>query len=327
MADTLRLFHSLWGTPKSQWDSFFSRIRQRGFAGVEASLSDIHFDDGTGPATDRFFRLLKENNLDWICGIYTSWDDYATAWSHSQNADPAHHIAQFRTQLSVLAHSPSIRRIPVHINSHTGSDCLAEAEAAQVFEGVLEVQRELLPVVNERAAKEGRGTLRIRVSHETHRGRILFSPWAALRLASRFTAPRPLADDGRLLFTLDLSHWVVVSERLLPVDILRPVLEATAHVHARAGTPQHPQVDDPASAADAEWVAAFDAVWSEVWRAQRGRGEVSTVTPEYGPVDEGGYMRQVVVSQTGDRRVEKELHPLIEDEAVRLRTVFSASVP
>jgi hypothetical protein len=59
------------------------------------------------------------------------------------------------------------------------------------------------------------------VSHETHRGRILYSPWTALGV---------IKEVPDLTFTLDLSHWIVVAERLIDVETLMPVLTRTKRI-------------------------------------------------------------------------------------------------
>lgn len=102
----------------------------------------------------------------------------------------------------------------------------------------------------------------IPISHETHRGRILYSPFVALRVADAFPSIR---------FTLDLSHWVVVAERKIDVDLLAPIISRTLHVHARIGTSQAPQVADPRGEGVAEWRGYFEDVWGGLFEA----GEVS----------------------------------------------------
>jgi hypothetical protein len=63
-------FRSLWGLPSTDWTTEFEKLSDK-FDGVEASLSDIGY-----PNTDRFFSALNAAKLNWICGIYTGWDDY-----------------------------------------------------------------------------------------------------------------------------------------------------------------------------------------------------------------------------------------------------------
>lgn len=118
----------------------------------------------------------------------------------------------------------------------------------------------------------------VRVGFETHRSRSLFHP-TITRALLRETPPIEL--------TLDLSHWCVVTERLvldeLP-DVLALVAERALHVQPRVGYDQGAQVPDPRSPL---WDAPLQAHlrwWRAVWESQRRRGFARcTMTPEFGP--------------------------------------------
>ncbi len=114
-------------------------------------------------------------------------------------------------------------------------------------------------------------------SFEIHRATSLYSPWVTLEI---------IAQVPHLRFTADLSHWVVVCERLLdhPADDLSPFLTRVHHVQARVGYDQGPQVPHPAAPEYARELAWHQAAWEAVWAAQRARGQaVTTLTPEFGP--------------------------------------------
>ena len=114
-------------------------------------------------------------------------------------------------------------------------------------------------------------------SFETHRATSLYSPWVTLEL---------IAQVSHLRFTADLSHWVVVAERLLdhPCDDLTPFLSRVHHVQARVGYDQGPQVPHPAAPEYAAALAWHQAQWQTIWATQRAAGRaVTTVTPEFGP--------------------------------------------
>lgn len=114
-------------------------------------------------------------------------------------------------------------------------------------------------------------------SFEIHRATSLYSPWVTLDV---------IAQLPDLRFTADLSHWVVVCERLLddPADDLSPFLERVHHVQARVGYDQGPQVPHPAAPEYAAQLAWHRAQWEAVWAAQLARGQaVTTLTPEFGP--------------------------------------------
>ncbi|MGY2893835.1 sugar phosphate isomerase/epimerase family protein [Deinococcus sp. UYEF24] len=167
------------------------------------------------------------------------------------------HLDSFQQQLEYAA---GFR--PLFINSHSGLDRWSEAQADAFFAEALKMEE----------------ALGIRVAHETHRGRILYNPWTTDRLIGKFPA---------LNLTLDLSHWVCVTERLLDgpeLDIVKRCAERCLHLHARVGYEEGPQVLDPRAPEFAAQVRAHQDWWDLVWDAQERRGQaVSTLTPEYGP--------------------------------------------
>jgi sugar phosphate isomerase/epimerase len=120
------------------------------------------------------------------------------------------------------------------------------------------------------------------VSFETHRGRTLFNPWITVEMLRRLP-------DLRL--TADLSHWCVVTERLLDTEQeeLAAVIPRVDHIHARVGYDQGPQVPHPGAP---EYQPALDAHgrwWQSMWAQQHQRGAViTTMTPEFGP---DGYLQ------------------------------------
>jgi hypothetical protein len=114
-------------------------------------------------------------------------------------------------------------------------------------------------------------------SFESHRASSLYSPWVTLALIEQLP---------QLRFTADISHWVVVCERLLddPLDDLAPFIERVHHTQARVGYDQGPQVPHPGAPEYAREVAFHHGVWQAIWDAQAARGCThSTLTPEFGP--------------------------------------------
>ena len=188
-------------------------------------------------------------------------------------------------------------QLPIHINCHTGCDSFTESQAIECLEIVLE---------------EGRKST-ISISHETHRGRILGSPWVCLRMIEKFK-------DLRI--TLDISHWNVVSERLIPLELLDPLFSRVDHIHARIGTHEAPQVGNPRSESIKGFTEYHEQVWKAVWTS--GNRKVYTVTPEYGPAIDF-YMPQIIQSRqdgSEEKYVEVELNKLILDEEKKLRDLF-----
>lgn len=114
-------------------------------------------------------------------------------------------------------------------------------------------------------------------SFEIHRATSLYSPWVTLEV---------IAQLPQLRFTADISHWVVVCERLLddPADDLTPFIERVHHVQARVGYDQGPQVPHPAAPECARQLAFHQRLWERIWAAQQARGYgITTLTPEFGP--------------------------------------------
>jgi len=125
-------------------------------------------------------------------------------------------------------------------------------------------------------------------SFETHRATSLFNPWTTLAIIEQ------LPD---LRFTADLSHWVVVCERLLdhPADDLSAFVQRVHHVQARVGYDQGPQVPHPAAPEYAAALGWHLAQWQAVWAVHAGQGRgVTTLTPEFGP---DGYTHRLPFTQ------------------------------
>jgi hypothetical protein len=150
---------------------------------------------------------------------------------------------------------------PRQITSHTGLDAWSDGEAVDFLGFALDLEREL----------------GIPINHETHRSRILFTPWRTAEIL------RQLPD---LHLVADYSHWVNVAERLLDdrAEDMALANLRVRHIHARVGHPEGPQVNDPRSPANAAAVAAHEAWWSDIMRARLADGSARlTITPEYGP--------------------------------------------
>ncbi|QNL48203.1 sugar phosphate isomerase/epimerase [Olivibacter sp. SDN3] len=157
---------------------------------------------------------------------------------------------------------------PLLINSHTGRDYFS-----------LEQHLELLDAAQEFTEKTG-----ITVAHETHRGRLGYSPQQMEQIFK--------LRDG-IKITADFSHWTCVTESMLEnfTDTVTEAISRTRHVHARAGYEQGPQVADPRAP---EWDYAlqhFLQWWDRIvdCNAQIGSKQL-TFTTEFGPAP---YMPQI----------------------------------
>lgn len=150
---------------------------------------------------------------------------------------------------------------PVKIGLHSGRDSMTREEGCAFFEEALRVEQQI----------------GIPVSHETHRGRILFSPWDAFFYLRQFKSLKLVAD---------YSHWVNVCERL-PEDqahVFELANQRAFHIHARIGYEQGPQVPDPAAPEYAAQRAWHEQQWLQIKHSRQHAGDdVLTLVPEYGP--------------------------------------------
>ncbi len=150
---------------------------------------------------------------------------------------------------------------PVLINSHTGRDYFS-----------IEQHLELLDIASEFSERTG-----IKVAHETHRGRLGYSPQMTAEL---FKARKNIS------ITADFSHWVCVTESMLEhfAPTLDEAILRTRHIHARVGYEQGPQVPHPGAP---EWKYALDhflSWWDRIVKVNEEKGErMLTITTEFGP--------------------------------------------
>jgi len=147
---------------------------------------------------------------------------------------------------------------PVKINSHTGSDYWT-----------LEENKAFIDITTKASKESG-----IPIVHETHRSRFSFNVPLTVEMVK-------LAPELRL--NLDISHWMVVHERLIGLKdpLLQQILPRVDHIHARVGFAEGPQVNNPAAP---EWKSELDThldIWEHIIR--RADQEVYTITTEFGP--------------------------------------------
>jgi sugar phosphate isomerase/epimerase len=148
-----------------------------------------------------------------------------------------------------------------HVVAHGGYDSWGIGERSEYFGRVTQLA----------------GELGLVVTHETHRHRPLFTPWATRDV---------LAEFPELPLTLDLSHWVNVAERLLTHedDIIAAAAARTLHLDARIGFEEGPQVSDPSAPEWVEHAEWFTRQWQRIVDVAAAAGTAElVVVPEYGP--------------------------------------------
>lgn len=228
-----------WGHQHLPVEDFFFRVKEAGFDGVDTWLPE---EPGE---RRRFINLLAQYELSIV--------------SHQHQAKGAD-IDQFCRSLDYYLNL-SLECDPLLINSHSGRDYFS-----------LNDQLKVIDAVEEFSVKHN-----ITVAHETHRGRIGYSPYNAGELFKL----RP-----EMKITADFSHWTCVTESYLEnsKEIVDEAIKRSKHVHARVGYTQGPQIPDPRLAAWQEPVEFFLSLWKRIIDYQRTSGAgFFTMTPEFGP--------------------------------------------
>jgi sugar phosphate isomerase/epimerase len=205
-----------------------------------------------------FSDALKRNEMAYIAILFSGGDVIP-----AQHETPQQHLERIDRLFDYAAELS-----PRFINMLPGNDRWAMAEQVDFFGKV-------------QAMADERNII---CSFETHRATSLYSPWVTLDLIRQLP---------ELRFTTDISHWVLVSERLLndPFDDFSAFIERVHHVQARVGYPQGPQTPHPAAPEYADALAFHQSVWEKVWQQHLSQGrKKTTLTTEFGP---DGYLHHL----------------------------------
>jgi sugar phosphate isomerase/epimerase len=171
-------------------------------------------------------------------------------------ADFDAHMTEYSLRLRSMASA-----LPMFITSHTGKDFFT-----------VEQNERLLELAKQISDETG-----VMIIHETHRGKFSFAAHVTQAYLQKYPD---------LKITLDISHWYAVAESYLDdqqvaVDL---AIAHTAHIHARIGYTQGPQVSDPRAI---EWNTVVEkhlACWDKVMASQKIKDTNHfTVTTEFGP--------------------------------------------
>lgn len=164
----------------------------------------------------------------------------------------------FREQLERIK-----RTRPILINCHPGRDRYDFARGLEFFRNVLAMAGEVdVPVV-----------------FETHRTRLLYSPW---------TTARYLEAIPELRICADFSHFTTVAEQSLSATGYRELMDLAIsradHIHARVGYEHGPQVADPRVGKGLAWTERFERWWNRILERAEAEGRPwLTINPEFGP--------------------------------------------
>ena len=214
------------------------------FEGQIEQIADARYDgvDGFMGASDlppvQFSRIVAAHGLKLIMG------------------------AQVNTQAQL---EPTVTRLaeyqPIKIGLQSGRDSMTRDEGCAYFDAAARLEQQL----------------GIPIAHETHRGRMFFTPWDTAFYLKRFDNLHILAD---------YSHWVNVCERL-PDDqqeALTLANQRAVHIHGRVGYEEGPQVPDPSAPEYSSYLEWHERQWTEILDNRRKAGDsMATFTPEYGP--------------------------------------------
>lgn len=235
-----------WGCEQDSPNVFVNKVLAAGYEGIEISL----------PPTPETFtpHFLKE-----LEGIRLNKPNFIFIAQHltSPGTDTVEQYIRKmeKNLLELTSYNPTF------INSHTGKDFYSFDENCSVIEAALNISQ-----------KTG-----VRILHETHRGRFSYHAASLLPYLQKFP---------ELELVGDLSHFCTVSESLLADQqhILQEIIPHMAHLHARVGHEQGPQVNNPFAPEWQEHLAVFLAWWKEIINHRKNTSkELFTITPEFGP--------------------------------------------
>jgi hypothetical protein len=247
----IKILSPLWGHEHLPLETFLEKIRMAGYDGIDTWVPAEKKDQHL------LYDYLQRHQMVMVSHQYAAEGSTFKKFCES-----------FVKNLRQCA-EPG----PVLINSHTGRDYFS-----------LQQHIHLLNLAQEFSAKTG-----IMVAHETHRGRLGYSPQMTGELFN-------LNPD--FLITADLSHWVCVTESMLGNfnNIVNEAIKRSRHIHCRVGFEQGPQVPHPAAP---EWKYALDhslGWWDSIIAVNRQLNtRVLPITTEFGPVP---YMPTIPFSNT-----------------------------
>ncbi len=248
----MRLFKTAWGLvgAGNRYETLFDFVDSAGdeqYAGVEFPVFYMDAETGgTATVAGPLRERIESLGLDYIALVATRPENWG---------DYDAHLASFREQCE-LAAAMGARRAAVH----AGADSFDEHHA-----------RTFLQECRQMALDLG-----VQPCFETHRGRILFNP---------FVCARMLEHIPDLELTSDLSHWLLVVDRI-PHDIMELfdlASRRSRHVHARIGHEKSPQVTEPADPFWQEHVSMYRRWWQISVDAAQAAGSILSVSPEFGP--------------------------------------------
>ena len=249
---SIRLYKTAWGLvgPGTRYrplQAFVDSAREEGYFGVEFPVFYMDAEPGGARQAERDLKKAFDGlGLDFVALVATRSDRWG---------DYDAHLASFKDQCATAARMGATKAAV-----HAGADSFGIERGRRFLEDCLSIA----------------GDVGVRPCFETHRARILYNP---------FTCAALLEEIPALELTSDLSHWLLVVDRI-PHDIMDLFDLASArtrHLHARIGHEKSPQVTEPSDPAWAEHVSLFRRWWQISVDARVAKGGTLSVSPEFGP--------------------------------------------
>ncbi len=225
-----------WGFQGS-YDDFCAKAKADGYDGIEVWLPN------DAKQQKDLFNALEKYNLKFGLLAGGGASDFKA------------HFEQFKKN---VAAATAVK--PLFVNCHSGRDYFT-----------FEQNKQMINYTTELAQKSG-----VKISHETHRARILF----AAHVTRQFIEAIPA-----LRLTLDISHWTNVHSSLLEdqKEAIDLALSRVDHIHSRVGHENAPQISDPRAPEWERTLNAHFAWWDEVVKQKSSANELLTMTTEFGP--------------------------------------------
>jgi len=235
----IKILSPQWGHEHLELKTFLDKIKAAGYDGIDTWIPDNLADKRT------LFDYLQQHEM------------YMVSHQHRAEGSTFKKFKESYIKNLYECAEPS----PLLINSHTGRDYFS-----------LQQHLELVDAAQEFSAKTG-----ITVAHETHRGRLGYSP-------QMISTVFELRSD--FCITADFSHWVCVTESMLEnfTGIVDEAIRRSRYIHARVGFEQGPQVPDPRAP---EWKYALDwfvDCWDKIAAVNKQLNcKILPITTEFGP--------------------------------------------
>jgi sugar phosphate isomerase/epimerase len=236
-----------WGSEKDTPDEFVDKVLLAGYDGVEIFLPALN---------DNFTNAFIEE----VEGVMNKNTDFLFIAQHIvavENTPINDYINKVKKNLTELtAFQPSF------INAHTGKDYFSFDDNCRLIEAALNISN-----------KTG-----IRILHETHRGRFSYHTASLLPYLQKFPEMELVGD---------FSHFCTVSESMLEEqeEMIRQIIPHIAHLHARVGHEQGPQVNDPFAPEWENHFKIFEKWWEAIVQYKKQKNtQIFSITPEFGPL-------------------------------------------